>query len=197
MTQIDNSVLMNRYQPYYGWPQGPIRLADPVNGLIRLGISDLMEDFKFSGAFRVPLALDGTEYMFSFAYLKKRFDYKLTYYRKAEKAALDYVSGNELFSYPIKNFTNIYQAEVRYPFDQVRSLRLAAGLRTDELVVLANDQPSLKEPNFKETAVLAAWSMCTTTCSTRPSISSRAPAIRSMGIWWRRSPATATPCSSR
>lgn len=152
VTQIDNSVLMNRYQPYFGWPQGPIRLQDPVNGLIRLGISDLMEDFKFSGAFRIPLALDGTEYMFSFSYLKKRFDYKLTYYRKVEKAAFEFQDGSNL---PIKNKTNIYQAEVRYPFDQVRSLRLQAGLRTDELVVLANDEASLKEKNYKESAVLA------------------------------------------
>lgn len=154
VTQIDNSVLMNRYQPYYGWPQGPIRLTDPVNGLIRIGVSDLMEDVKFSGAFRVPLALDGTEYMFSMTYLKKRFDYKLTYYRRMEKLA--FRNENSLFwGYPSKNITNIYQGEVRYPFDQVRSIRLSAGLRRDETLVLGNDSASIKQPNYKENAVLA------------------------------------------
>ncbi|WP_298715889.1 hypothetical protein [Chitinophaga sp.] len=154
VTQIDNSVLMNRYQPYYGWPQGPIRLTDPVNGLIRIGVSDLMEDVKFSGAFRVPLALDGTEYMFSMTYLKKRFDYKLTYYRRMEK--LSFRNENSQFwGYPSKNITNIYQGEVRYPFDQVRSIRLSAGLRRDETVVLGNDSASIMQPNYKENAVLA------------------------------------------
>ncbi len=127
-----------------------------MNGLVRIGISDLMEDFKFSGAFRIPLALDGTEYLFSFAYLKKRFDYKFSYYRKVDQGGVLYrdTSGQE-YDYPIKNKTNIYQLEVRYPLDVVRSFRIFAGLRTDEMVILANDEISLKEPNYKETNVLA------------------------------------------
>lgn len=157
VAQLDNSVLMNKYQPYFGPPSSPIRLTDPVNGLVRIGVSDLMEDYKFSGAFRIPLALDGTEYMFSLAYLKRRFDYKFTYYRKVDKASLGVYTDSipTGIAYPIKNKTNIYQLEVRYPFDVVRSIRMTGGLRTDELVVLANDEPSLKEQNFKETNVIA------------------------------------------
>ena len=156
VAQLDNSVLMNRYQPYMGPPSSPIRLTDPVNGLVRIGISDLMEDFKFSGAFRIPLALDGTEYLFSMSYLKKRFDYKFSYYRKVDQGGVLYrdTSGQE-YDYPVKNKTNIYQLEVRYPLDVVRSFRIFAGLRTDEMVILANDEISLKEPNYKETNVLA------------------------------------------
>lgn len=151
VAQLDNSVLMNRYQPFGGRPQSPIRLTDPVNGLIRIGVSDLMEDYKFSGAFRVPSGLDGSEYMFSFGYLKKRFDYKLTYYRKVDKGELGVQVDNSYVGYPVKNKTNIYQLEVRYPFDVVRSLRLTVGMRTDDLDILANDELSLKEPNYKET----------------------------------------------
>ncbi|MGX5818429.1 hypothetical protein ACWKWU_09550 [Chitinophaga lutea] len=155
VAQIDNSVLMNRYQPYFGPPSSPIRLADPVNGLVRIGVSDLMEDYKFSGAFRIPLALDGTEYLFSMSYLKKRFDYKFSYYRKVDKAALTFSEPGSGPDYPIKNKTNIFQLEVRYPFDVVRSLRLYGGIRTDEMVILANDIPSLKQDNYKETNAVA------------------------------------------
>ncbi|GAA0528469.1 BamA/TamA family outer membrane protein [Chitinophaga japonensis] len=147
IAQIDNSILINRYQPFTGQPVSPIRLTDPVNGLIRIGVSDLMEDYKFSGGFRFPSSLDGTEYFFSFAYLKKRFDYKFTYYRKVDKASLGDV-------YPIKLKTNLYQLDVRYPFDQVRSLRLQTGFRNDRMVILASDEQSLKVQDFYENYAL-------------------------------------------
>ncbi|WP_217603912.1 hypothetical protein [Chitinophaga sp. GbtcB8] len=147
IAQIDNSVLINKYQPFTGPPVSPIRLTDPVNGLIRIGVSDLMEDYKFSGGFRIPSSLDGTEYFASFAYLKKRFDYKFTYYRKVDKASLgDF--------YPIKLKTNLYQLEVRYPFDEVRSLRLQTGFRNDRMVILASDDQSLKVQDFSENYAL-------------------------------------------
>jgi len=145
--QLDNSILINRYQPFTGQPVSPIRLTDPVNGLFRLGVSDLMEDYKFSGGFRFPSSLDGTEYFFSFSYLKKRFDYKLTYYRKVDKASLSDL-------YPIKLKTNLYQLEVRYPLDQVRSFRLTTGFRSDRMVILASDDQSLKVQDYKENFAL-------------------------------------------
>lgn len=148
VAQVDNSVLINKYQPYSGPPGGPIQLNDPLNGLIRIGVSDLMEDYKFSGAFRMPLALNGSEYLFSMAYLKKRFDYKFTYYRKVDNARLN------PSDYPVKNKTNLYQLEVKYPFDVVRSIRLTGGYRTDELVILASDIPSLQVPSFRESYAL-------------------------------------------
>ncbi len=150
IAQIDNSVLINKYQPFTGQPVEPIRLTDPVNGLIRIGISDLMEDYKFSGGFRFPSSLDGTEYFASFAYLKKRFDYKFTYYRKVDKSLLSDGS----VDYPVKLKTNLYQLDVRYPFDQVRSVRMQAGFRTDRMVILGSDEPSLKVQDFTENFAL-------------------------------------------
>lgn len=146
IAQIDNSILVNRYQTFTGPPSSPIRLTDPVNGLIRIGVSDLMEDYKFSGGFRVPSSLDGSEYFFSFAYLKKRFDYKFTYYRKVDKNTVFDGTG----AYPAKLKTNLYQVEVRYPFDPVRSLRLQVGYRADRLVKLASDSVSLQSKDLKE-----------------------------------------------
>ena len=47
---FNNAVLINRYQAYAGWC-GPIMLnsGTPLNGLISLGTSDLMEDIKIHG----------------------------------------------------------------------------------------------------------------------------------------------------
>lgn len=155
--QLDNSVLVNKYQPFTGPPQGPIRLTDPVNGLIKIGVSDLFEDLKFNGGFRIPSSLQGSEYFFNAMYLKKRFDYKFTYYRKVDKSSgipLRDQDGNDSIFIPAKLITNIYQGEIRYPFDQVRSIRLSAGIRTDKLVMQAVEKQSLKEPDYKETYAL-------------------------------------------
>ncbi|MCW3462757.1 hypothetical protein [Chitinophaga nivalis] len=152
--QLDNSVLINRYQPYTGPPSGPIRLSDPINGLIRIGVSDLFEDLKFSGGFRIPSNLQGTEYFFTTSYLKKRFDYKFTYYRKVDKSqGFSVIGSPEVL--PVKFITNLYQLEARYPFDQVRSLRLQVGYRTDRLVMQATRIETLKQPDFKESYALA------------------------------------------
>ncbi|WP_142684205.1 hypothetical protein [Chitinophaga polysaccharea] len=155
--QLDNSILINKYQPFTGPPSGPIRLTDPVNGLIRIGVSDLFEDLKFNGGFRIPSSLQGSEYFFSASYLKKRFDYKFTYYRKVDKNngfVFRDQFGNDSAFIPAKMITNIYQGEMRYPFDQVRSIRLSAGIRTDKLVMQAVDKPSLINKDYKETYAL-------------------------------------------
>ncbi|MBC9931318.1 hypothetical protein [Chitinophaga qingshengii] len=154
--QLDNSVLINKYQPFMGQPSAPIRLTDPVNGMIRIGVSDLFEDLKFNGGFRIPSSLQGSEYFFSTSYLKKRFDYKFTYYRKVDRNGDIIISDSTLgqFQAPAKFITNLYQAEVRYPFDQVRSLRLSVGYRTDKLVVQAVEAPSLYSKNYTESYVL-------------------------------------------
>ncbi|CAL1521431.1 hypothetical protein [Chitinophaga sp. MM2321] len=153
--QLDNSVLINKYQPFTGQPSGPIRLTDPVNGLIRIGVSDLFEDIKFNGGFRIPSSLQGSEYFFNASYLKKRFDYKLTYYRKVDKSSgIPVVDSNGLYIIPTKMITNIYQGEIRYPFDQVRSVRLQLGYRTDKLVIQAIDKPSLYAKDYKESYIL-------------------------------------------
>ncbi|HEY8960114.1 hypothetical protein [Chitinophaga sp.] len=155
--QLDNSILVNKYQPFTGPPTGPIRLTDPVNGLIRIGVSDLFEDLKFNGGFRIPSSLQGSEYFFSASYLKKRFDYKFTYYRKVDKNngfSIRDQFGQDSAFIPAKMITNIYQGEMRYPFDQVRSIRLSAGIRTDKLVMQAVDKPSLINQDYKETYAL-------------------------------------------
>jgi hypothetical protein len=134
---FNNNVLITRYQTYaYG--SGPIQLAngDPFNGMIRVGTSDLMEDWKFAGGFRLSTDLKNNEYIMSAQYLKKRLDYSTAYYRSTQKVTLVDQSGNPFNS---KLFTNLYQVGVSYPFDRVRSIRLNAAFRSDKFVILADD----------------------------------------------------------
>jgi hypothetical protein len=140
---FNNNVLVTRYQPYTGG-SGPIQLSnnDPFNGMIRVGTSDLFEDWKFAGGFRISPNFDNNEYVFTAQYLKRKIDYGLTYYRT-----------NQLYDSDaglLKLYSNLYQATVTYPFSKIQSLRLNAGYRSDKYVVLARDSTSLVRPNLKD-----------------------------------------------
>ena len=129
---FNNSVLVNRYQAFQNG-QGPIQLSSstPLNGIIRIGISDIMEDLKFSGGYRLSTNLKDNDWLFQFQNLRKRIDWGFTFYRNVQSA-----SNGKLIA-------NLYQASVIYPFDAVKSLRLNFGVRRDRLVFYAFDPATL------------------------------------------------------
>jgi len=137
---FNNDVLINRYQPY-GGGAGPIYLSNgnAFNGVLRVGTSDLFEDWKFAGGFRISPDLNDNEYLLTVRYLKKRFDYGLTYYRNSRKLVAGVLINNSVFPVNAKEFTNLYQATISYPFDRVRSIRFNVGFRSDRIVALADD----------------------------------------------------------
>ncbi len=129
---ITNNILINRYQPFGGYSQsGPIYLnnGNDVNFTFRVGVSDLMEDIKFIGGFRFGTNLSDKDVFFSFQNLRKRVDWGLTYYRSNTKNFY----GNQANGYDHMLYTNLYQGNVSYPFDETKSLRLTAGIRTDRI----------------------------------------------------------------
>ena len=144
ITQFDNSVLIDPLQPFTGGG-GPIYLEQPLNGLVQVGVSDLMEDVKFTGGFQIPTSLNGSEYYFSFENLKHLVDWDLLYYRKV-------INGSEANTfYNIQLKTNLFEAQAVYPLDPVRSFRGTIGIRTDRFVTQAMDQISLSIPDFLRT----------------------------------------------
>ncbi len=142
ITQLDNSVLISRYQPFTGGG-GPIYLQQPFNGLIQVGVSDLFEDIKFTGGFRFPSNFNGSEYYFSYNNLRHYFDYKALYYRKVSRSGFADQNGNAIQGLEAKRRTNLYQVEVNFPIDVVRSVRVTLGYRSDKLTFLASDAETL------------------------------------------------------
>lgn len=149
---FNNNVLVTRFQAYQGGA-GPIQLSNdnPLNGIIRVGTSDLFEDWKFAGGFRISPDLNNNEYVFTSQYLKKRIDYAITYYRTGVKNPALY-NDSAQFS---KLFTNLYQATITYPFNKIQSLRMNIGYRSDKYVSLSTDPNSLKAPDNRNTYGLA------------------------------------------
>ena len=140
--------VQNKFQPYAGG-SGPIQLSNnnALNGLIRMGIADLMEDYKFIGGFRVSPDLKDNDVMLTFLNQRKRFDWGITYFRSKAQAS---VSTN-IGTFNGKLFQNYYLATLKYPFDRVRSLRATLGPRFDKIVINSEDATSLRLPDFKTT----------------------------------------------
>ncbi|HSU27496.1 MAG TPA: hypothetical protein VLJ68_03885 [Chitinophagaceae bacterium] len=157
---FNNNVLVNRFQPYQGGT-GPINLSnnDPFNGILRVGTSDLFEDWKFAGGFRISPDLDNNEYVLSTQYLKRRMDYGFTYYRNSIKNPPLYNDinnpNNPFPLYDVKQITNMYQLTLAWPFSRVQSLRMNMAYRRDRLVIQSSDPQSLKEPDRFMTYALA------------------------------------------
>jgi hypothetical protein len=152
---FNNSVLVNRFQPY-GGGSGPIYLSntDALNGIIRMGISDLFEDVKFLGGFRIASNLRDNDYFASYQNLRKRIDWGVTYFRQIQNQFPIFDPVTDPIKPYLSNtmFSNLYQGNISYPFDEVRSLRAQMGYRSDRVVIKtdANYPPTL---NYDDTVL--------------------------------------------
>ena len=141
------NVLYNRYQSY-GGGAGPIKLSSStiINGLIRLGTSELLEDVKITGGYRISSNLKDNEWLMSYQNYKRRLDWGATYYRNVTSYNFGiFDSSGNVINSPGKIFTNLYQLNISYPFDKNKSIRLTTGIRSDKAVLTANARfdPSL------------------------------------------------------
>jgi hypothetical protein len=100
--------------------------------MTRFGVSDLMEDIRFTGAFRTPTNFDDFEWLMGFTNFRRRIDWGGTYYRKTEKLS---TNTGEV----IKNYSNLYQLNIAYPFAETKAIRMNIGLRFDKDVYKALD----------------------------------------------------------
>ncbi len=143
---FNNDVLGTKYQAYQGGA-GPVTLTsnNGLDGTIRMGTADIMEDIKISGGFRLSTNLKDNDWLLQFSNLRRRVDWGFTYYRSVQEVdfAIDSLSG-----YPGRVISNLYQANVSYPFDETKSFRLNFGVRNDKTVVDAIDNISLTVPSM-------------------------------------------------
>jgi hypothetical protein len=141
---FNNNVLVNRLQAYQGGA-GPIQLNSntPLNALVRIGTSELMEDVKITGAYRLSTNLKDNEWLLSYQNYKRRIDWGATFYRNVLQGT-DRTGTN--FG---RTFTNLYQVNIAYPFDESKSIRVSTGIRSDKFVTSAFDPITLKTPDDK------------------------------------------------
>ena len=148
VSQLDNSFLDQSYQPFTGG--GPLYLNPSFNGLIKLGLGDLFEDYKLVGAMRLSTSLDNAEYYLSLKNYKKRWDHIYNFNRKSLTAVI----GDQYLEKVV--ITNLeYQSS--YPFSEVEAIKGSVGFRYDHGVLQATDNVSLNAPDRFESYAQARF----------------------------------------
>ena len=150
LTQVDNSFTSAFYQNYGNKfnragtnnNDGPSSINPGISGLIKIGISDLFEDYKVVGGFRLSGSFQNNDYGISFENLKSRWDRKTTFMRQGQTQA-------DVENY-IRIHTHTLTHQWRFPFNELSSVRITLIGRQDRGVQLAIDPRSLSEKNFTE-----------------------------------------------
>ncbi len=135
LTQLDN-----RYDGrFYQLITNDLTLNPGLSGLTRMAVSDLLEDYKITGGFRLALNLNNNGYMVRYQNLKHRVDKEITVQRQALQGTLPFGLA--------KVHTHTATVKFTYPFSELASLRFSLMYRHDRIVVQSTDLFTLRIPN--------------------------------------------------
>jgi hypothetical protein len=135
VTQVDNSFSNQFYQPF----AGAASLNPGLSGLTRLGASDLFEDHRILGGFRLALDLNNNDYLIAYEDLKRRLDKRISFQRQA------FQSVDQLGV--VKAVTHNMRYQVSWPFSELASIRASVMYRNDRYVRQSIDPISLRVAN--------------------------------------------------
>jgi len=127
VTQLNNNNLTEFYQPF----TSPQNIYPGFSPLLRIGISDLFEDYKIVGGFRTAFNLRNSDLMLSFQNYKKRLDKEIFIFRQ----------GNRLFGTFTVLDIQTYFAGTRlsYPINEVLRVEGTVSYRQDRFSALSTD----------------------------------------------------------
>jgi len=137
VTQLDNTFMTDFYQNL----SSPDNVNPGLSGLISYGTTDLFEDYKIMGGFRLAGNLNSNTFMLMGEDLSKRIDKRLRITRFQERLRFE---GFE--NYPIEAVTYSLAYRMSYPVNEVFSIRGSALYRFDQANALATDQLSSAIP---------------------------------------------------
>lgn len=146
VTQFDNSFLANNYQIFTGGG-APLYLNPGFNFLTKVAISDLFEDQRIVGGFRINPSLDN-EFMLSWEQRKRLFDHQIVLDRQT--FARVPITANDGSEYTGRVNTYTAKYSVKYPFSPASALRLSFLYRNDRKVPLTLGDFSLPRQPFYE-----------------------------------------------
>ncbi|MBP7510654.1 MAG: PD40 domain-containing protein [Bacteroidia bacterium] len=134
ITQIDNSIINTYYQPIS--PAAQQMFNPGLNGMFKLGMIDLFEDYRITGGVRLAFDLSGFDYFASFETLKKKLDHKFVFYRQSRSS-----TNSELINY--KNLSHELRYIIKIPINPVISFRFSTFYRQDRDITKTTDVATL------------------------------------------------------
>ncbi|HET6993287.1 MAG TPA: hypothetical protein VFJ43_18270, partial [Bacteroidia bacterium] len=139
VSQLDNSFLNAGYQKFTGGGS-PIYLNPGFTGLLKIGMTDLLEDHKIVGGVRLSSDLKSNEYILYYEDRTRRWDKTLMLHRQAFLNVTN--SGVRT-----KVYTHEARYGLKYPFNEVLSARGTFGYRNDQQIFLADNYANLLAKN--------------------------------------------------
>jgi len=139
--QVDFGQLSNSYQPYTG---SAFYFNPGMNLYTQIGIYDLFEDYRITGAFKLGTNLNSYEYLFSLEDLKHKIDKQYIYHRQTYT---NQTTDNSGYYYFWKMYSNEFMYVLKYPFNQVASIKGTFSLKHDKIVFLSIENATLAEPS--------------------------------------------------
>jgi hypothetical protein len=138
ISQLDNSYLNAGYQRFTGGG-APIYLNPGFTGLFKIGMTDMLEDHKLVGGVRLSGDINNNEYVIYYEDRTKRWDKSIMLHRQSLPA----LNPNN----PSRIHTHEGRYGLKYPFNEVLSVRGYFGYRNDQRVFLSTDLISLNKKN--------------------------------------------------
>jgi hypothetical protein len=142
--QLDFTSLNFFYQPFGSSVDQFNNLG--LNGFFQVGLTDLLENHRIIGGFRVPLDLTNIEYLFSYANLEKRIDHEILAVRQATED--EFYIGFYTFIVRYRSYQLYYI--MKYPFSPVFAVKGTANFRYQKSTLLSTNEPALREPDINE-----------------------------------------------
>jgi hypothetical protein len=145
--RADNSILFTQYQSFA--TNGGQYSNPPVSALATINLNELMENYRVTAGFQLPVNLTGSAYFLQYQNFTHRLDWGILYLRSQSyyNYLVTYVDNTNT---PVlqkeqlgKTVTNMVQGDFSYPLDRVRSIRFHEALRQDKLILKAQDTLSL------------------------------------------------------
>lgn len=145
--KLDNSILFSQYQSIAtnaGQYNNP-----SLGALTTLSLNELMENYKITAGFQLPINVSSSTYFLQYQNFTKRLDWGILLLRNTDKSYKDvaYVDNNNVLVMVkpqlFKSVSNMVQADFSYPLDRVHSIRFHTGLRQDKFIQKVTDTFSL------------------------------------------------------
>ena len=138
VAQLDNAFLNPMYQRYTG---GTVYPNPTFNAFFKLGTTDVLEDYKIIGGFKVG-NMNNHELFASVEDLKKRWDKKYIYYRQV-RTALDNNIGRVT-----KVISQEYTHRISFPISMNQRVSFVPAIRYDRTVFMATDFFGVQESDL-------------------------------------------------
>lgn len=139
VNQLDFTFLSASYQPFSGG-SGPIFLTPGLNAFFKVGMTDLLEDYRIVAGVRLDFNLINNEYVVSIANLKHRLDREIYFHRQS----IEQTGLYSIVRYRIHELHYI----LKYPFNPLFSIKGTASARKDRAIFMSTDQYNLREPDI-------------------------------------------------